>query len=1124
MTRLREWLDHAGLGHYAPVFDAHEITFDVLPQLTEADIDALALPIGPRRRLIVAIQALAGVALEPTNDTSARRDPATAFSDAGAERRQLTVMFCDLVGSTALAERLDPEELRDLMRSYRQTATAVVARYEGHVAQYLGDGLMVYFGWPVAHEDDAERGVRAALDLVNAVRTLDVVRPLAARMSVATGTVVVGDASSSTAEAKLAVGETPNLAARLQGLAGANEVVIAPATRRLVGDAFEVTDLGAHSLKGISEPVRAWRVEALRQTDGRFGAARGGSVLTPFVGRDDEVAQLLALWDRARNGAGQVALLGGEPGIGKSRLARVLLDRVTRDGGEVLQYQCSPYHLNSALHPFIAELESAAGFAATDAAERRQEKLAALLAHRGARLSDAAPLLAPLMSLPTELHHVPSISAESRKEKTLEMLGGLIGGLARRQPVLVIFEDAHWIDPTSQEALDWLVPRLCDTPVLLLVTHRPEYPTSWADADEHVTAVALTRLAATHGAALVNGVTGGRALPPELLERIVTQTDGIPLFVEELTKSVLESGVLRDAGDRFTLDTSLPALAVPTSLRDSLLARLDRLSPVKDIVQVGACLGREFSYALLARVTGLTDEPLQTRLSRLTDAGLVLSKGTPPDATYTFKHALVHDAAYDSLLKSRRQELHARIAQVLQEDLRRGAGTQPTQPEQLAHHYTQAGNVAAAVPWWRDAGKLAAQRLGVREAVALFQKALALLDALPVSADRDGLELSIREPLNAGLTGLRGWAAAEVSQNAAAILELTTRRGSPQLSGTGLWAIWVNTTTQGRIADSLQWAQRLLHEGERAGDTDLQIFGHGASMISHFYLGQLLEASTHGAQVLALYDPAQADGWMQVTAHDLKTLVGVWSCQWTWMLGYPDEAVRLSDAKDVYARARGDQFNLGFALTLGAYAFVYRCEPERLFERIDELHALEREHSVPFMAQVMVPQLEGLAHLRNGQPAEAAAALGRGLDNWNARGGHSRVPYLKAELAEARALAGDLDAGLALIDECLQQISRPGWQERSHYAEVLRLKGWMLMRAGRGADAEPPLRAAIDWARQQQARSWELRAATTLAELLVTQGHGSAARDLLAPVYGWFTEGFDTHDLRAARELLRFLE
>jgi class 3 adenylate cyclase/tetratricopeptide (TPR) repeat protein len=1025
------------------------------------------------------------------------------------------VVFCDLVGSTELAERLDPEELRDLMRAYRGAATAVVARYDGHVAQYLGDGLMVYFGWPVAHEDDAERGIRAALDVVESVGALESATPLAVRLGVATGTVVVGDDASGTPEAQLAVGETPNLAARLQGLARANEVVIAPATRRLVGDAFELTDLGASPLKGLSEPVQAWRVESVRRTGGRFRAARGASELSPLVGREDEMAKLAALWEIARSGAGQVVLLGGEPGIGKSRLTHALLSRVASEGAGTLLYQCSPYHLNSALHPFIAEMESAAGFTSSDTPERKLDKLETMLASRGT-VAAAAPLLAPILSLPAGRYPALALSSRSRKEKTLEVLGGQVETLAGHRPVLVVFEDAHWIDPTSQEALERLVMRLHHVPALLIVTHRPEYAVEWPDAP--VTSIGLSRLAPTQGAELVHRVTGGRALPPALLERIVVQTDGVPLFVEELTKSVLESGVLRESGDRFTLDSTLPALAVPTSLRDSLLARLDRLAPVKDLVQIGACIGREFSYQLLSRITRLDDDRLQERLSQLTDSGLLFSIGSPPDARYVFKHALVQDVAYDSLLKGRRQELHARIVQVLERDV--AAGT-ALRPELLAHHHTQAGNTAAAVPWWRDAGKLAVQRLGVREAVALFEKALALLDTLPPSTERDGLELSIREPLNAALTGLRGWAAAEVSRNASVILELTRRRGSQ--AGTGLWAIWVNTTTQGRIADSLEWAQRLLAEGEQARDLDLRILGHGASMISHFYLGQLLEARDHGNRVLELYDSQHAERWMQVTAHDLKTLVGVWSCQWTWMLGYPDQAIRLSDEKDLHARAMGEKFNLEFALTLGAYAFVYRREPERLFERLGELEALEREQSVPFMDQVMVPQLEGLARLCNGQPAEAASALARGLENWNARGGHSRVPYLKATLAEAVALQNDCDAGLRLIEECLQQIEQPGWQERSHLAEVLRLKGWMLMRQNRTDAAEEALRRAIDWARQQQARSWELRAATTLAELLAARGNHAAARDLLAPIYGWFTEGFETHDLAAARAMLEGL-
>jgi tetratricopeptide (TPR) repeat protein len=492
----------------------------------------------------------------------------------------------------------------------------------------------------------------------------------------------------------------------------------------------------------------------------------------------------------------------------------------------------------------------------------------------------------------------------------------------------------------------------------------------------------------------------------------------------------------------------------------------------------------------------------------------------PPDATYTFKHALVQDAAYDSLLKSKRQQLHAKLAQVLQEDF---ASQVANEPELLAHHHTQSGNLAAAVPWWREAGNLAAQRVALREAVGHFQKGLALLGQLPPSPERDALELSIREPLNAAWTGLRGWAAAEVGVNASAILKLAKSPEQRRTRGIGLWAIWVNTITQGRIADSLEWAQRLLAEGDEADDIDLRIYGHGAAMISHFYLGQLLEAREHGNRILALYDPQHAGRWMQVTANDFKTLVGIWSSQWTWMLGYADQAVQQSDERDAHARRLGHAFNLAFALTLGAYVFDYRCEPERLLERIREADGLVREHSVPFMTEVMIPQVEGLARLRNGQVPESISSLRRGLENWSREGGRSRVPYLKSALAEALALEGDLDAALELIDECLEQIERPGWQERSHLAEVLRLKAWMLMRQGKGEEAEVALRASLDWAREQQAKSWELRSATTLAQLLVERGQRDAARDVLAPTYDWFTEGLETRDLARARTLLQSL-
>jgi class 3 adenylate cyclase len=1116
VTDIQDWLHQLGLAKYGAVFAEHEITLEILPDLTESDIDRLALPTGPRRQLMVAIQARrAANALPPALSRDAPvAQPAPSHD---GERRQITVMFCDLVGFTALAARLDAEELRELMRAYRSKGREVVARYEGHVAQFLGDGLMVYFGWPRAHEDDAERCLCAALEIVQAVKTVKADVRLAVRIGVATGRVVVGEVSATNdGEAQLAVGETVNLAQRLQALAQPYEIVVAHTTRRLVGDGFELADLGPHALNGIAQPVRAWRVDALRRTEGRFGAAHQGLALTPLVGREEEVSLLLRAWRQARDGEGRVVVVGGEPGIGKSRLIQVLREQIADEPFTGLRYQCSSFHVNSALYPFIEQFEFAAAWSRDETPAQKLKTLEAMLPGSPAQVAEAAPLFAAMLSLPIDGYPPLDLSPQKRLEKTLDLLADHIEELSRRQPVLMMFEDVHWIDPTSQAALDVLVPRLQALPVLLAITHRPEYTLPWRE-QAHVTTLGLGGLSRRQSAELVGKMTQGRSLPAEVLQEIVVRTEGVPLFVEELTKSVLESGLLRETGDQYTLQTPLPPRAIPTSLRDSLRARLDRLAPVKDILEIGACIGRQFSHELLARISSLRDDQLEAALERLIEAGLVYRRGTPPDAIYTFKHALVQEEAYDSLLKGRRQQLHGLIAQSLEEDF---VDRIANEPELVAHHYTESGNLAAGIKWWCEAGKLAAHRVALREAAGHFQRGLSLIEQMPPSPQRDALELSIRAPLNAAWTALRGWAAEEVRVNAAAILDLTKRHGTSQTSGTGLWAIWVNTTTQGRIRDSLEWAQRLLAEGDRLDDVDLRIFGHGAAMISHFYLGELVAARDHGDDILGLYDVQQAGRWMEVTAHDLKTLVGVWSCQWTWMLGYPDQAVRLSDEKDAHARRLGDAFNLGFALTLGAYAFDYRCEPARLLERIREVERLERERSVPFMNQVMVPQAEGLAQLRGGLLSESVASLRRGLENWNARHGHSRVPYLKSALAEALALQGNLDAALQTVDECLEQIARPGWEERSHLAEVLRLKGWMLMRRHQWEEAEMPLREAIAWARQQQAKSWELRASTTLAELLLHRGQRDRAREAIAPVYNWFTEGFDTHDLVTARRLL----
>lgn len=1099
------------LAEFEPVFVENHVDLKTLGILTDADLKELGLPFGPRKRILRAIAGLQRQGAHP----AAEPEMPQATVSLG-ERRQLTVMFCDLVGSTALSTVLDPEELRDLIQTYRQACGEVVARYDGHVAQYLGDGLLVYFGWPRAHEDAAESGVRSALDIVRVVKAIRSARPLAVRIGLTTGTVVVGEASPhDNTEAKLAVGEAPNLAARLLGLAGPNEIVIAPATRNLLGNAFDLTDLGSHQLKGMAGLLQVWRVDTARRIEARFDAAQSGKRMTALVGREEELTLLLRRWQRAVDGEGQVVLLGGEAGIGKSRLCHVLRERIAGPH-TALRYQCSPHYANTALYPIVEQFEFAAGFDRHDTPEQKLDKTETMLGGGGAQIDEAAPLLAALLGLAVHRYPALDLSPQRQKERTLEILAGQVEILAHRGPVLMVFEDLHWVDPTSQEWLEVLVPRLQHLPILLVATHRPEYAPPWV-GQPNVTSLALRRLERSKVAQFIEGMTGGRALPSVVLEEILSHTDGVPLFVEELTKSVLESGQLRLEEDRYTLQTPLRALAIPTSLRDSLAARLDRLAPVKEIAQIGACIGREFSRDLLSRVAAMDIPQLDAALDRLVGAGLITRRGGPPHVVYAFKHALVQDAAYDLLLKRRRQQLHAGIAQALETGF---ADEVAHKPELLAHHYTQSGNLAAAIPLWRQAGALAIERVAMQEAVAHLHKALELIDQLPASDGRETLELTVREQLNAAWVGLRGWAAEEIGRNTGAILRLAKSRGNSRSLLLGLWWMWTNTITQGRIADSLAWAQRLIEEGDETEDVELQIFGPAATMVSRFFLGQLPEASAQADRVLALYLPESADRWIQLTGHDLRTFVGVYACQWIWMQGYPDRALQVSDESRAHARAVGHAFNLVWALTFGAYAFAYRREPERLLECIDAADCLAREQGLSFIYQVSVPQATGLAQLQQGRPLAAIPALRRGIEGWTHVGGGVRIPYLKSALAEAVALQGDLPAALQLIDECIEQMERPAFQERIWLAEVLRLKGAMLMRQGRTNEAETQLRAALDCAVRQGAKSWELRSAVTLATLLTERGQRDAARDLLAPVCGWFTEGADSPDLIEARALL----
>jgi class 3 adenylate cyclase len=739
------WLRGLSLEQYEPAFRDNEIDWEVLPKLTSEDLRKIGVvAIGHRRKLLAAIAVLGSETPAPAMAPPARAD---------AERRQLTVMFCDLVGSTALSSQLDPEDLREVIAAYHRTVTEVVAGLEGFVAKYMGDGVLVYFGYPRAHEDDAERAVRAGLGVIEAVGRLDVKSvQLQARIGIATGLVVVGDLiGEGSAQEQSVVGETPNLAARLQALADPDTVVIAAGTRRLVGDLFDYRDLGAVEVKGIASPVPAWQVLRPSVVASRFEALRG-SAMSALVGRDEEIDLLLRRWARAKAGDGQIVLVSGEPGIGKSRIIATLAERLHGALHLRLRYFCSPYHQDSALFPFVDQLDREAGFAREDLPAARLEKLEAVLARAGPPDEDVA-LLTDLLSLPaSERRPPPNLSPQRKKERTLEALIRQLQGLAGRQPLLVVFEDAHWIDPTSRELLDLIVEHVRSLPVLLIVTFRPEFQPPWTGQPQ-VTMLALNRLDRRDRNALASQIASGKALPDEVIDQIADRTDGVPLFVEELTKSVLESGLLREEGDRYVLNGALPPFAIPTTLHASLLARLDRLASVRLVAQTGAAIGREFSYTLLRAASHLAEGELQAALGRLVASELVFQRGTPPDAVYVFKHALLQDAAHSSLLRSARQQLHAQIAEALEAH---SPEVMDGQPEFFAQHYAEAGLVEKAVVCWGKAGRRSAARSAMAEAAAQFQKGLDQLALLPDTRQRQRQELEFLSSLGAALHAVKG--------------------------------------------------------------------------------------------------------------------------------------------------------------------------------------------------------------------------------------------------------------------------------------------------------------------------------------------------------------------------------
>jgi len=1107
MTRdIGQWLENLGLGKYTDVFTENEIDLDALPHVVEEDLKDIGIALGARRKLLAAI------AMYKSEIESVPGQMAGAHHVAGgeAERRHLTVMFCDLTGSTALSERLDPEDLREVLLAYQQVCSEIIGRYDGHIAKYIGDGLLVYFGYPQAHEDDAQRAVGAALKIVSGVAGLrkkiglPLSVDLAVHLGIHTGLVVAGEmGAGDTREEMAIVGETPNIAARLEALADAGSVLISESTHNLIDGLFVCNALGPQSLTGISEPVGVYQVQAETDARSRFEAThRTGS--TPLVGREHEIALLLDRWRQAKEGDGQVVFLSGEAGIGKSRITESLWEHSAADDPVRLLYQCSPHYINTALHPVIEQLERAARFEVEDTSEIKLNKLEALLKQGVKDVGNLATLLAPLLSISIEGRYAPlEMTPARQKEQALEALVSWLEGLSRQRPVLLIFEDIHWADPTSLELLELTLDRAQNIRVLVMLTYRPEFTPPWGGYT-HVTSLTLNRFTRSLASTMVAKVTGGKPLPEDLLEQIVEKTDGVPLFVEELTKSILESGQLTGAG-------------IPATLHDSLMARLDRLGAVKEVAQTASAIGREFSFGLLVIVSPLSISALHDALNQLVDAELVFRRTRSQEEAYIFKHALVRDAAYQSLLKSTRRQLHGRIAEALES---RFPEIVKAQPELLAHHFTEAGHAEAAVKYWLQAGRTAAKRAANQEAIGHLTQGLSVLLELPESTARSRRELDFQLELCGPYLTIKGWGGEETAETYSRARELCTLLGETEQLPPVLYGEYMRELSNGRLRAARETATELLGFGERHHDANAILQGHRILGWCALYLGEFSDSQTRIDKALRLYDPERHGELKLRYAHDTR-VAGL--CARTILqciFGQLDQAGATTKAAINYAHSIDHAPSLAYALLFaGALPAALQDDHRRAAEFAEELlHLSDRLDSALWLGYGRVFAGWSAAVLK---PCENGVdLLLQGLETLEATALNPWKPLFLTFLAEAYVARGEADQALHLLENALQLIARTDEQMWEAGVHIVLGKTLLAQDAQNQNKAEASLQRAIRVAQHQGAKSLELRAATSIARLWQSQGKRCEARDLLTPIYGWFTEGFDAVDLKEAKAVL----
>jgi class 3 adenylate cyclase/predicted ATPase len=1121
---LGGWLRELGLEKYEAAFRSNEISEKVLPNLTAEDLKDLGVGIvGHRRVLLDAIAALRASASALTPRSDAPRTTGKAAKDT-AQRRQVTVMFSDLVGSTALSAGMDPEDLREVISAYQRRVAETVRRFGGFVARYMGDGVLIYFGYPQAQEDDAERAVRAGLALIDAIASLPAPKPLQVRVGAATGMVVVGDlVGAGEAQDHDVVGETPNLAARLQAIAAPNTVVIAEATHSLLGGLFEWRDLGPQELKGIPRPVRAFAAVWASSIESRFEAMHPGS-LTPLVGRAEELQLLLRCWTRAKSGEGQVVLLSGEPGIGKSRLSAAFMDAITAEPHTQLRYFCSPQHAGSAFYPIIGQFEHAARFAHGDTPQAKLNKFDVLLTQTSTPRQDLA-LLADLLSLSNDGRYpaLDDFAPEQRRERTMAALGAQVESLARSNPVLMIVEDAHWGDPTSLEVFGRTIDRIADLAVLMIVTFRPEFEAPWVG--RRITARALTRLRHREVDSMIDHVIGDKPLPADVRKDIIERTDGIPLFVEEMTKAVLEAD-----GELEALQTAaaVPSrtLAVPASLHASLMARLDRLGPAKEVAQIGAAIGREFSHALLAAVAQEPDTELGSSLDRLIRAGLLFRSGVPPHARYSFNHALVQEAAYGTLLRQPRRALHARVADTLE---RQFAEIAESQPDLLARHCTEAGLIDKAAVLWGKAGLRSLERSALVEAIEQLTRALEQIAKLPstpaLRREEIRLQVALIYPLQ-HVKGLAGPEAKAASERARLLIERAQALGEPSEDPLPLFlALYgllqaVFTAFDGDVAS--ERAAQMLALAEKQGGKLPLMLGHRAMGVTSAITGDFAKGRVHLDRVIALYDPVERRSLATRLVQDPRVVALYYRSLALWALGYPDAARADAERALHEAREIGHIGALMQAIATTCLTQLVSGNYATANALSNELIALAEERGSVFWKNSGMLHRARLFAL-TGKASEAVEIFATALPIRSSMGQTIYNPVSLSLLARAFGELGQLDDAFSYIGQAITAVETT--KETWHEAEVYRIAGDIaLMSPGQDAvKAEARFERALAVARGQQAKSFELRAAISLARLWHDQGKHDEARELLAPTYNWFTEGFDTRDLKEAKAMLEHL-